>query len=99
MSAERIAPGGVHAIHTHAGGSALLPVREEDAVSNISSRDISDEELGLGFTAIITVASSFQRTIDNGHLCSHCLLYRSSLSLHGNTDEYQYYSPLGGKWH
>lgn len=76
-----------------------LPVREEDAVSNISSRDISDEELGLEFTEIITVVSSFRGTIDNGHLCSHRLLYRSFLSLHENTDEYQYYSPLGGKWH
>lgn len=77
----------------------IISFREEDAVSKISIGDISDEELGLGFRAIIIVASSFRRTVDDGHLCSHCLLYRSFLSLHGNTDEYQYYSPLGGKWH
>lgn len=38
-----------------------------------------------------------QRTLDDGHLCSRHLLYGSFLALHGNTDEYQYYFPLGGK--
>lgn len=76
---------------------SLLTVRKEGAVFKISSADISDEELGLRFAAITTGASRFRRTLDDGHLCSRCLLYGSFLSLYGNTDEYQYYFPLGGK--
>lgn len=34
----------------------------------------------------------------DGHLRSLRLLYRPSLCLRGNTDEYQYYFPRGGKW-
>lgn len=74
-------------------------VRKEGAVSKISSPDISDEELGLTFVAITTAASRFRRTLDDGHLCSRCLWCSSFLSLHRNTDEYQYYFPLGGKRH
>lgn len=73
-----------------------LLLREEDAVSKTSSHDISDEALGLGLAAIITAARGFWRTLDDRHLCSHCFLYRSFLSLHGNTDEYPYYFPLNG---
>lgn len=51
-----------------------LTMRKEGAVSKISSPDISDEELGLRFAAITTTASRFQRSLDDGHLCSRCLL-------------------------
>lgn len=78
--------------------NSQLLVRKEGAVSKISSPDISDEELSLKFAAITTAASRFQRTLDDGHLCSRRLLCSSFLSLRRNTDEYQYYFPPGGKW-